>query len=78
MGFVAVAPVAMVTTSARAQDPDRVDQVSKSSFANTLKKVDSALKEEHMMIVARVDHKNMLLMVGANIKGASKKSCGAA
>ncbi|MBI3319365.1 MAG: DUF302 domain-containing protein [Candidatus Omnitrophica bacterium] len=71
VGFVAVALVALVTASARAQDPDRVDKVSKSSFSTTLKSVEAALKAEHMMIVARVDHKNMLSMVGAKIKGAT-------
>ena len=68
--FVAVALAAMVT-SARAQDPDRVDKVSKGTFATTLKNVESALKAEHMMIVARVDHKNMLSMVGAKIEGVT-------
>jgi uncharacterized protein (DUF302 family) len=69
--IVAFAVLAVAATSARAQDPDRVDKVSKSSFSNTLKNVESALKAEHMMIVARIDHKNMLSMVGANIKGAT-------
>ncbi len=69
--FVALALVAAATTRAYAQDTDRVDKVSKSSFSDTLKKVESALKAEHMMIVARIDHKNMLSMVGAKIKGAT-------
>lgn len=68
---IALAVVALVAPSAQAQDPDRVDKVSRSSFADTLKKLDSTLKAEHMMIVAKVDHKNMLSMVGARIKGAT-------
>lgn len=69
--FVALALVAAATTRGYAQDADRVDKVSRSSFSDTLKKVESALKAEHMMIVARIDHKNMLSMVGAKIKGAT-------
>lgn len=70
---VAVAVVALIlaTTSAQAQDPDRVDKVSKSSFADTLKNTETALRSEGMMIVAKIDHKKMLSMVGASIKGAT-------
>ncbi len=45
--------------------------MSSSSFGDTLKKLESVLKTEHMMIVARVDHRNMLSMVGAKIRGAT-------
>jgi uncharacterized protein (DUF302 family) len=68
---VAVALVATPTTSTWAQDPDRVDRVSKISFSETLKKVETALRSEGMMIVARIDHRNMLSMVGAKIKDAT-------
>lgn len=71
---VMVIALALVTATASqgyAQDPDRVDKVSKSSFSDTLKKVETALRGEGMMIVARIDHKNMLSMVGASIKGAT-------
>lgn len=68
---VALALVAVATTRGYAQDPDRVDKVSKSSFSDTLKKAETALRAEGMMIVARIDHKNMLSMVGASIKGAT-------
>lgn len=71
VSVIALAVVALVATGANAQDPDRVDKVSRSSFADTLKKLDSTLKAEHMMIVAKVDHKNMMSMVGAKIKGAT-------
>ncbi len=60
-----------VAASGYAQGPNRVDKTSKSSFGETLKKVESALKVEHMMIVAKIDHKNMLSMVGAKINGAT-------
>lgn len=68
---IALALVAAATTPGYAQDPDRVDKASKGSFSDTLKKTESALKAEHMMIVARIDHRNMLSMVGARIKGAT-------
>lgn len=68
---VALALVAVATTRGYAQDPDRVDKVSKSSFSDTLKKAETALRAEGTMIVARIDHRNMLSMVGAKIKGAT-------
>lgn len=71
ISVIALAVVALATPGAQAQDPDRVDKVSRSSFADTLKKLDSTLKSEHMMIVATVDHRNMLSMLGAKIKGAT-------
>lgn len=71
ISVIALAVVGLVASRAQAQDPDRVDKVSRSSFADTLKKLESALKSEHMMIVAKVDHKNMLSMVGAKINGAT-------
>ena len=71
ISLIALAAVALIAPGVQAQDPDRVDKVSRSSFADTLKKLDAALKSEHMMIVAKVDHKNMLSMVGAKIKGAT-------
>ncbi len=71
IGVIALAVVALLASGAQAQDPDRVDKVSQSSFADTLKKLDSTLKAEHMMIVAKIDHKNMLSMVGAKIRGAT-------
>lgn len=71
IGVIALAVVALLASGAQAQDPDRVDKVSQSSFADTLKKLDSTLKAEHMMIVATIDHRNMLSMLGAKIKGAT-------
>ncbi|MEW6321327.1 MAG: DUF302 domain-containing protein [Acidobacteriota bacterium] len=69
--MLAVAAVALFAGAAQAQDPDRVDKVSRSSFAETLRKVDAALQAEHMMVVARIDHKNMLSMIGTRIGGAT-------
>ncbi len=59
------------SASPPAADTGRVEKVSSSSFGDTLKKLESVLKTEHMMIVARVDHRNMLSMVGAKIRGAT-------
>ena len=56
---------------AESAEPSRVDKVSKSSFSDTLNKLETAAKSEGMMIVAKIDHKNMLSMVGAKIKGAT-------
>lgn len=71
INLIALGLVALVAGGAQAQDPDRVDKVSRSSFADTLNKLEATLKAEHMMVVAKIDHKNMLSMLGANIKGAT-------
>lgn len=73
LGIVAMAAV-LAATSARAQepsDPGRVDKSSSRSFAKTLDAVEKAVKSEGMMVVAKIDHKNMLSMVGAKIGGAT-------
>lgn len=51
--------------------PSRVDKTSKGSFSETIAKLESALKAEHMMVVAKIDHAKMLSMVGAKIRGAT-------
>ncbi len=61
---------ATTTTWAQQNDPDRVDKVSANSFSQTVTKLEAALKAEHMMIVAKVDHQKMLSMVGAKMNGA--------
>ncbi len=48
----------------------RVDTVSNSDFARTVQQVETALKSRGMMIVATIDHQNMMRMVGASIKGS--------
>lgn len=65
-----VALVLSLTFSVNAQAQDRVDKVSNSGFAQTVKQLETAIKQRGMMIVATVDHQNMLRMVGANIRGS--------
>lgn len=71
VGFLVIAVALSGVARAQGGDPSRVDKISRSSFSQTLKKLESALKAEHMMIVAKIDHKNMLSMVGAKIRGAT-------
>lgn len=63
--------VALVGRAESAGDPDRVDKTSNKSFSDTLTAVEKAVKSQGMMIVAKVDHKNMMSMVGAKINGAT-------
>lgn len=49
---------------------DRVDKLSNKSFAETVKAVETTLKKNGFMIVATIDHQNMLTMVGTKIKGS--------
>ncbi len=58
------------TGFARAQSLSRIDKVSNSGFNQTVKELETALKKRGMMIVAVLDHQNMLRMVGASIKGS--------
>lgn len=70
----AMVTLAFILTGAdwtQAQDADRVDKTSRSSFSDTLKKLETALKSEGTMIVATIDHRNMLTMVGTKIRGAT-------
>jgi uncharacterized protein (DUF302 family) len=55
---------------AQAEPGARVDRVSNGDFARTVQQVETALKSKGMMIVATIDHQNMLRMVGANIRGS--------
>ncbi len=48
----------------------RVDKVSRSSFDKTVSQLETAIKSRGMMIVATVDHQNMMSMVGTRIKGS--------
>ncbi|MBI3637822.1 MAG: DUF302 domain-containing protein [Candidatus Rokubacteria bacterium] len=54
----------------QAEPVNRVDKVSSSDFARTVQQVETALKGKGMMIVATIDHQNMMRMVGASLKGA--------
>jgi len=49
----------------------RVDVVSSKNFEQTVETLNSAIKSKGMMVVATVDHQNMLKMVGASTKGAT-------
>ena len=53
-----------------AQAPERVDRVSNSGFAQTAKQLETALKGHGMMVVATLDHQNMLRMAGATVHGS--------
>ena len=53
-----------------AEPANRVDKVSNSDFARTVQQLETALKGKGMMIVATIDHQNMMRMVGASLKGA--------
>lgn len=72
--WLAVAVVCMLWTASgevRAQAPgDRVDVQSPKSFQATVDSLVTALKREGLMVVATIDHQNMLKMVGASIKGS--------
>ncbi len=68
MLFLALVLGLAVSVSAQAQD--RVDKVSNSGFGQTVKQLETAIKQRGMMIVATIDHQNMLRMVGANIRGS--------
>ena len=48
----------------------RVDKVSGSSFDKTVSQLETALKGRGMMIVATIDHQNMMSMAGVRIKGS--------
>lgn len=62
--------LAGVTAPAMAQSADRVDRVSRQDFQTTVRQLETALQGRSFMIVARVDHQNMLRMVGAQTRGA--------
>jgi uncharacterized protein (DUF302 family) len=65
-----VALVFSQALSLSAQTTDRVDKVSNGDFARTVKQLETAIKQRGLMIVATIDHQNMLRMVGGNIRGA--------
>ena len=56
--------------SLSAQTQDRIDKVANAGFAQTVKQLETAIKQRGMMIVATIDHQNMLRMVGASIRGS--------
>jgi len=74
MKKIAVLTLAIVLLGAGslawAQSLVRVDQVSNGGFEKTVKQLETALKARGMMIVATIDHQNMMRMVGGSIKGS--------
>lgn len=68
--LILTAVLAIITmVSAIAQE--RVDVISSKNFKQTVEALNKTIKSKGMMIVATVDHQNMLKMVGTNIKGAT-------
>ena len=70
---IAVAVVAAMIGAvalAHGEPANRADRVSNSDFARTVQQLETALKGKGMMIVATIDHQNMMRMVGANLKGS--------
>lgn len=65
-------------TNAFAADATRVDKESSKNFAATVKAVETALQSHGFMIVAKIDHQNMLQMVGARLKGSTTVEFGKA
>ncbi len=55
---------------ANAQSSSRVDQVSASGFDKTVQQVKTAIQSKGQMIVATVNHQNMLQMLGVKSTGA--------
>lgn len=66
---VVVAMVGAVAL-AHAEPANRADKVSNSDYARTVQQVETALKGKGMMIVATIDHQNMMRMVGGSIRGS--------
>ncbi|MBI4381826.1 MAG: DUF302 domain-containing protein [candidate division NC10 bacterium] len=70
VGIVSIFAWTMWAAPAAAESAARIDTVSKSNFGKTVKQLETAIKGRGMMVVATVDHQNMLRMVGANVKGS--------
>ena len=71
LGLIVVAMFLAFTTAAFAQQgQDRADTLSNRDFLSTVKALETALSKNGFMIVATIDHQNMLRMVGANLKGS--------
>lgn len=70
--FASTAAVLLLTLSglALADDKDRIDKVSNKTFTATVSAIETGLKSQGFMIVATIDHQNMLRMVGASLKGS--------
>ncbi len=71
LALALTAILAGVGPVANAQSLSRVDQVSHSDFAKTVSQVKAAIQSKGLMIVATIDHQNMMRMVGISSKGAT-------
>jgi len=49
---------------------ERVDTASNKGFKQTVEAVEKAVKARGMMVVGKIDHQNMLTMVGGQIGGS--------
>lgn len=63
--------VIAVSTMAFVIAQERVDVASSKNFKQTVEELNKTIKSKGMMIVATIDHQNMLKMVGTSIKGAT-------
>ncbi|MBU2445780.1 MAG: DUF302 domain-containing protein [Bacteroidetes bacterium] len=63
--------VIAVCTMTFAVAQERADVVSSKNFKKTVETLNKTIKSKGMMVVATVDHQNMLKMVGTSIKGAT-------
>lgn len=61
---------AVLFFAASAWAGDRVDTTSPKGFKQTVDAVTKAIKSRGMMVVATIDHQNMLTMVGTKIGGS--------
>lgn len=55
---------------AHAQPDNRIDKISTVDFGRTVQQLETALKRRGVMIVATIDHQNMMRMVGVTMKGS--------
>lgn len=68
--IVLVAIFGALGQAPKEQASPRVDTVSANDFDTTVKNIEKSLEANHMMVVAKIDHQNMLSMVGTKIKGS--------
>ncbi len=66
LGVVLVGSAAL----AHAQPGNRIDKISTVAFGRTVQQLETALKRRGVMIVATIDHQNMMRMVGVTMKGS--------
>lgn len=66
----AVASFSFAQEKAAKATSDRVDKVSNKGFPQTVEALEIMLKKNGFMIVATINHQNMLTMVGVRIKGS--------